>query len=95
LKKRAEAQFKKVLAYSPNNKDAIKGLGELGIDYASIGKAPKIAAPTSAVGSIRAKLPGAQTEGGEKQSVDPKIVAAAAVGLLVALYFYLKFLGVF
>jgi hypothetical protein len=83
-----------VLAYSPNNKDAIKGLEELGINYATIGKTPKTTPAPSALGSIRAKLPGAQTEGGEKQSVDPKIIVAVVVGLGVLLYVYFKYMGI-
>jgi Flp pilus assembly protein TadD len=83
LKKRAEAQFKRVLAYSPNNKEAMKGLGALGVDY-SFMNAPKKTAP------------GAQTAGdsGRKLNIDPKVAIAVGFIVLIFLYIVLVYMGV-
>jgi tetratricopeptide (TPR) repeat protein len=64
LKKRAEAQYRKVLAYSPSNKEAIKGLEALGIEYSFLGKQPKSeSAKASTAKPARAKAAGAASGG--------------------------------
>jgi tetratricopeptide (TPR) repeat protein len=85
LKKRAEAQFKKVLAYSPSNRDAMKGLQALGIEYESILRTKK--SPTTATKGKSA------TGGDEKQGMDAKTIGLVVVGALILLYVVLWISG--
>jgi tetratricopeptide (TPR) repeat protein len=100
LKKRAESQFRKVLAYSPGNKDAIKGLADLGIEYDFLGrgtskgaKAVGAKAATASGGSFLSKIRPSQSGGEEKEGVDMKVIALVIVGALVLFYLYLSYLG--
>jgi tetratricopeptide (TPR) repeat protein len=84
LKKRAEGQYRKVLAYSPGNKDAIKGLEELGIAYSFLSKGEAAKSGSA----MRAGKKGDD----EKQGVDLKIMVAVILVLLVLIYFYAKYM---
>jgi tetratricopeptide (TPR) repeat protein len=104
LKKRAEAQFRKVLAYSPSNKDAIKGLEGLGIEYSFMSSTRSKAAgadTSKGSGSFLSKLGGSKASGGSKggggakESVDPKVAIAVIAFVIMLVLVVAMWMGVF